>query len=1010
MSVHGQNSLGGLGLVLEINGTILVAQATEVNATFTKWTRLFDRMGGSRDRTWTSYLVFSTRSQQTWRAILKWTRKTFAPYFNPVSSIEDYSQLGGMGAYSCANVVDGLVDSPLSPTILWDAHFWWPYQGMFFPPTKSVGEQWTSNNGSGEENRCGSLPNSFRHGQSVSDALVQKEYMTAKKANMTMLSYFNFNFFGQDIVLPKELNVTTKKRNSTMQQSSIDTTWKNSSNFLLAHFSHSFFPGPIYDWQRSIEMDPNDLTWASWLISQANATRNRLGDAFRGFVVDEPHLSEFSMNKDDSSSWCGCSCSATLWGWIGISQRIRNIFDEPSQHVMFSNQINTFRIDSLLYFDGIFTETNSDERFTHAASVTTVGLLTIGRLPGIVWTNTDDDVTSDVFHQQHLLFGVQPMAPYLGNDHAVQPGNLTFAAYLKYQLLYELMKGSQWWLNGDVTVVAKIPAPFVTNVFEGVTVKKRTFVVIVKQITSEIQDQSVSIQVNGWPQWVNASTCFLNDIGAGKNIALVPTDSGVFPPAFLTKNMLFVHCTEKKSQTIVVNVTEKVINSIDNSFLSFTLDTAFFCEANSVVAFLNNVNVKQLSSLLMPFSIRVGGTQSDYSQADFGINAPELPGVRQKGWGCNYTLNQFKQLMNFSISLGNAEIIFGLNSLTREGGQQMGKWNGINAQSILGATESSTISGWELGNEPELWWLQSFANNISAKEHAEDFSTLRQLLPHKQSSVIGPDFFVQCLPQFPSCDTKYLQMFLAEKPLIDVLTFHLYPWLGTVDQPVTPTANSMYNISILNVAGIATKNIIACISEAGMKIPVWMGEGSPDWKREQDGSALGHNFTFEFAWLDMLGQFAENGAQRVYRQSFRSLVGGADTSKIPPAYFMSLLWKILITKHPAINVYYVEIKDSEGNRNEVIRSYALGDNIILLNTDQENVMDVNLESFKCQNTRKEWHCVGGPDVGKIHGLLVNGIQPRWNIYQNNVDFGKPMQNKCTSIVKVEPGGVVFVEM
>ena len=42
------------------------------------------------------------------------------------------------GAYSCANVADGIVaaDAPTSPSVVWDAHFWWPYQGMFFPPTK----------------------------------------------------------------------------------------------------------------------------------------------------------------------------------------------------------------------------------------------------------------------------------------------------------------------------------------------------------------------------------------------------------------------------------------------------------------------------------------------------------------------------------------------------------------------------------------------------------------------------------------------------------------------------------------------------------------------------------------------------------------------------------------------------------------------------------------------------------------------------------------------------------
>ena len=1013
VSVHGQDSLGGLGHVLAINDTILAAHATQVNATSIQWTRFFDRMGGNVERTWTSYLIFSAEGgaegKQTWRPIMDWTRDTFSQYFNPVTIMKDFSQLGGMGAYSCANVVDGIAGSPLSPTVLWDAHFWWPYQGMFFPPT-SKGVQWTSNRGGGEQNSCGSTPQSFQHGQLVSDALIRTEYIAAQKANMTMLSYFNFNFFGQNVVVLDELKQAQK----------FVSAWQNSSVFLKKHFSHSFFPGPIYDWQRSVKMDPNDFTWASWLVSQANASKMRIGDAFRGFVVDEPHLSDFSMNKDDKTSWCGRPCSATLWGWINVSHRVRQVLDETSQQVLLSNQINTFRVDSLLHFDGVFTETNSDPRFTHAASVAAVGLLTMGQMPGIVWTNMNDDVTSDVFHQQHLLFGVQPMAPYMGNDHAVQPGSATFAAYLKYSPVYDWMKGSRWWLKGDITVTTTGTASFVTNAFE-IGPFKQYFVVMVHQ-TSERQhphqNVSVSVHVNGWPTWVNGSTCLSHDTTTGNNHTLVPTGSGNFPPTLLKENMLFVHCSAKTPLktdrgTIVVNVTEKVINSIDGSFLSFTLDTAFFCEANSALAFFTDAKVQQQLSLLMPFSIRVGGTQSDYCQANFAPKVDELPGAANTGYGCNYTTSQFKQLMNFSRSLGDAEVVFGLNSLTREGGKETGKWNGINAKAILRATELKNVSGWELGNEPELWWLQSFAKNISATEHAADFATLRQLLPdNHKSKIIGPDFFVQCLPQFPSCDTTYLQTFLARQPSIDVLTFHLYPWLGTVDQPTTPSANSMYNTSLLNVAGIAARKVVSAVMEAEMKIPVWMGEGSPDWKREEDGSALGHNFTFEFAWLDMLGQFAQSGVQRVYRQSLTSVVGGAATSS-PPAYFLSLLWKkiMLTTKERVVHVHPVDIADAKGNKNEVIRGYSFGSSVMLLNTDQKSDRQVHFVSTKCHTVRNEWHVKGGPDVveGKIHGLLVNGRQPTWN-KEGSVSFGPATVNNCNALLNVEAGGVVFVEM
>ena len=1036
VSIHGQDSLGGLGHVLAINDTLLSAHATFINATSIKWTRFYDRMGGGMERTWKSYLIFSAQSTDTWRPIMAWTRNTFGAYFNTVTPVKEkeYSQLGGMGAYSCANVNDGLIaTAPVSPTLLWDAHFWWPYQGMFFPPTLK-GEQWISNIGGGEQNDCGSLSTSFRHGQVVSDDLIRKEYLAAKKRNVTMLSYFNFNFFGENIVVPSNVGidlhvpvvpVSISETEYNNNNNNNNNQWKNSSKFLSSHFPHSFVPGPIYDWQQSVEMDSTNLIWTSWLVSQAKATRIRIGpDAFRGFVVDEPHLAEFSMNTDDNLSWCGRPCSAALFGWINVSKKVRQTFEEPSQSVLFSNQINTFRVDSLLHFDGIFTETNSDSRFTHAAAVASVGLLTSGRMPGIVWTNPNDNITADVFHQQHLLYGVQPMAPYLGNDHAVQPGKKVYAAYQKYQAVYEWLKGSRWWLNGAVVVEdsgrSSDASSFVSNMFEGGAVGKRTFVLMVRYETShdnvqqQQQQQLITVKVVGFPTWIDTSTCLAYNLSSGSKVSFVPTTLGVFPDVGVAADdMLCVHCMEKNKSTlnrdndVVVNVTNKVVNSIDRSFLSFTFDTAFFCQASISDSFLNNKDVQNRASLLMPFSLRVGGTQSDYSLASFGPFVPELPGSRASNWGCNYTMSQFQHLMSFASSLDddvNMHVVFGLNSLTREGGNVQGKWNGINAKALVSLPCLHNMS-WELGNEPVLWSLQPFARNISAAEHARDFDVLRHMVSSSHQ-VVGPDFFVQCLPQYSDCNMEYLDSFLREKPALDVVTFHLYPWLGTVNEPMTPTASSMMNATLLNQAGIAARAVVSAVAKAGMtSVPVWMGEGSPDWKSER--SALGHNFTFEFAWLDMLGQFAESGVQRVYRQSLNSAIGGEITLRMPPAYFMSLLWKILVTKYGSnVDVYRVQISD-----NTFIRGYSQGNIVILLNTNQQSMMRVQIESNKCHTIRKEWHCVGGPDVvkGKVHGLLVNGAQPRWDKNRNTVDFAA-IEKECNAAVDVEAGGVVFVDL
>ena len=44
-------------------------------------------------------------------------------------------------------------------------------------------------------------------------------------------------------------------------------------------------------------------------------------------------------------------------------------------------------------------------------------------MPGTVWTSTSNNNITDRFMQQHLYMGVQPIAPVLGNDHAVLNGD-----------------------------------------------------------------------------------------------------------------------------------------------------------------------------------------------------------------------------------------------------------------------------------------------------------------------------------------------------------------------------------------------------------------------------------------------------------------------------------------------------------------------------------------------------------------------------------------------------------
>ena len=131
LSVHGQDDLGALGLVLSLNDTVLSLRATQAGPTSITWTRKFDRQGGGESRTWRGYFVYSTAAKTAFRSVLEFVRDTFPSLFR--SNADDFRQLGGMGAYSCANVGDGMKgrSGKVTPSVLWDAHFWWPYAFFF---------------------------------------------------------------------------------------------------------------------------------------------------------------------------------------------------------------------------------------------------------------------------------------------------------------------------------------------------------------------------------------------------------------------------------------------------------------------------------------------------------------------------------------------------------------------------------------------------------------------------------------------------------------------------------------------------------------------------------------------------------------------------------------------------------------------------------------------------------------------------------------------------------------
>ena len=431
-----------------------------------------------------------------------------------------------------------------------------------------------------------------------------------------------------------------------------------------------------------------------------------------------------------------------------------------------------------------------------------------------------------------------------------------------------------------------------------------------------------------------------------------------------------------------------VVTTVNADFISYTLDIAFFCQTDSLAGFMTDA-VRQRLAHLAPFTLRVGGTQADFSQFAGGPALPRLPSLPSytQDWGCNVTAARLRGLKNFSAAAGGS-LLFGLNSLLRSGNMQSGAWTDANAAGLLAAdaTDAAPIAGWELGNEPRLWQLNDWAPNLSAAKHAADYALLRGAIASAYPSsarpaVVGPDLFIQCAvgwspapPNGSACDFEYLDAFVRARPDLDALTIHLYPWIGSFEHKTQPTAADFYSARWLDVTGIAARGarrtIDAAAAAAGTRTPpLWAGEGSPDWRAE-----LSFNMTFELAYLDMAGQLAREGVAVWCRQAIYDIVCGGAGCDSRGGFWLAVLWKRLMGR----SVHAVRV----GNSSAGVRAYAHGRGaaaplgVLVLNPTAQDATVTVATGARC-STQRVWQVTDAAGGVNDSRVLVNGVEPRF---------------------------------
>jgi hypothetical protein len=459
----------GIGLIQSLDDHIF-GLAIDVLPNFIALNKYYNRLGQGRTISLTTFLVPLVGID--WRPLFLWARGAMPRFFlsstlladatrvNNKNQQKDKTQIStpimdipkvvktGLGMYTCANIEDvNLTEIRLSgATHNWDAHFEWPYIGMYLPPITPFDANWTSNLGSGEEPNCGS----WSHGQQVNISMINSIYKNAANEGITTLTYFNVVEYGENFACPLPLPISPPPVND----------WINSSQFAANHMPNSPWPGcPNTGWQNGVDLNPADLDFQSFLINQTKLHINSFGDNFFGFAIDRFDHSTQWYNPapevyDDYLAWCGAPCFPMLTAMNVVFNRIAQLVYSSSGRLITANFVGSQRVDSLQWLDGIFEE----DYLNHIQLVLTSGFATTGMPPAMIWTYDANEVlnyspNTDAYFAQHVLYKASPFAPVLGNDHSIQPqmdmtGRVQ-SFYTDWGPFFSAFAGGCWWLVSE---------------------------------------------------------------------------------------------------------------------------------------------------------------------------------------------------------------------------------------------------------------------------------------------------------------------------------------------------------------------------------------------------------------------------------------------------------------------------------------------------------------------------------------------------------------------------------
>ncbi|ERL84427.1 hypothetical protein D910_01859 [Dendroctonus ponderosae] len=352
-----------------------------------------------------------------------------------------------------------------------------------------------------------------------------------------------------------------------------------------------------------------------------------------------------------------------------------------------------------------------------------------------------------------------------------------------------------------------------------------------------------------------------------------------------------------ESLTYRLDPESEALFTVSDNFLSVAYDTWLLYAAD-----FSNPQFLQLVKLLSPMYFRIGGTTADIVIFVDDSNTEQVH-IRDDDV-IILTASYWLELTEFAKKAG-VRILFDLNSLTRN---EDGSWNSENAEQLIRFSRENDIDlDWELGNEPDIYYL-TFNTSVSANQLAQDYNKLRALLDqyeYDSSYVVGPSMFDVGNGE----GTKaYLREFLSgASSSIYAVSWHQYYFSG-----LTATEADFLNTDYFNFLEERTKVVTGIV---GSSNKVWLAETSSCNNRGAEGKS--DRFLASFLWLDKLGLTAKLGVDLLVRQT----IWGYNYPLLNNEYGPNSDWWISILHKKVVGSTVIPLTN-DGEDSRPVRLYA----------------------------------------------------------------------------------------